>query len=265
MWGGADFLGGATSRRLPALAVYGLSQVVGLVALLVVVTLWWSWGDDPAYWPYAIGSSLLGLVAMVSFYRALALGPMGIISPLVSLGVLVPLIAGLIAGDRPTAIQSVGIVLALFGILLASGPELTGAESMRPLMLATVAALSFGGMFVLMAEGSAHSPLMTMTGMRITTVVIMGLVLLKARSLGGAGRVDVVPLVAIGILDVAANVTYGYATTMGLLSTVSVLGNLYPVVTAVLAAAVLRERLRPVQYLGVSVAIAGVLAISAGV
>ncbi len=263
MWGSADFLGGTTSRRLPALAVYALSQVVGLVGLLIVVTVWWSWDDDPGYWPYAIGSSLLGLVSMVAFYRALALGPMGIISPLVSLGVLVPVAVGLLGGDRPGGIEIAGIVLALVGILLASGPELTGAESARPLLLATTAAVAFGGMFVLMAEGSVYSPLMTMTGMRLTTVVLMGLVWLRVRSVGGAGRADIPALVAIGLLDVAANVTYGYATTMGMLTTVSVLGNLYPVVTAVLAAVVLRERLRPIQYAGVVVAIIGVLSISA--
>ena len=263
MWGSADFLGGSTSRRLPALAVYGLSQVVGLVALLIVVTVYWSWDDDPGYWPYAIGASLLGLVSMVAFYRALALGPMGIVSPLVSLGVLVPIVVGLVGGDRPGGVELLGIGLALAGILLASGPELTGAESARPLLLATLAALAFGGMFVLMAQGSAHSPLMTMTGMRITTVVLMAAVWMRVRSFGGAGRADIPVLVGIGLLDVAANVTYGYATTMGLLTTVSVLGNLYPVVTAVLAALVLRERLRPIQYVGVTVAISGVLAISA--
>lgn len=263
MWGTADFLGGATSRRLPALAVYGLSQVVGLIGLLVVVTVWWSWDDDPGYWPYAIGSSLLGLVSMVAFYRALALGPMGIVSPLVSLGVLVPVAVGLLSGERPGPVEMAGIGLALLGILLASGPELTGAESARPLLLATVAALAFGGMFVLMAQGSVHSPLMTMTGMRITTVLLMGLVWLRVRSIGGAGRADVPALVGIGLLDVAANVTYGYATTMGMLTTVSVLGNLYPVVTAVLAATVLRERLRGIQYIGVTVAIVGVLTLSA--
>lgn len=264
MWGSADFLGGATSRRLPALAVYGLSQAVGLAALLVAATVWWSWDDDPGYWPYAIASSLLGLVAMVAFYRALAMGPMGIVSPLVSLGVIVPLAVGLLKGESPTLLQAAGIGAALVGILLASGPELTGAESIRPLLLAGLAALAFGGMFVFMAEGSAYSPIMTMTAMRITAVVVLGLVLLRVRTLGGAGRHDAGPLIAIGILDVAANVTYGYATTLGLLSAVAVLGNLYPVVTAVLAAAVLRERLRPVQYAGVAVAIAGVLAISAG-
>ena len=69
---------------------------------------------------------------------------------------------------------------------------------------------------------------------------------------------------AIGVFDAGANVAYGVATTLGLLSTTAVLGSLYPVVTAILAAIVLHERLRAVQYAGVAVAMAGVVMISAG-
>lgn len=264
MWGTGDFLGGVTTRRLPALAVYGLAQAVGFVALVVVATAFGAWGADPGYWPWAIASSLLGLVGMLAFYSALSIGPMGIVSPLVSLSVVIAVAVGLLRGEVPGAIQVLGILAAVIGILLASGPELSGAESARPLILAGIAAVAFGGMYVTMAEGSAYSPLMTMTGMRITSVVIFAVVLLVVRNVGGAGRRDVLPIVAIGIFDAAANVLYGIATTMGMLATTAVLGSLYPVVTAILAAIVLHERLRPVQYAGVTVAMLGVVLISAG-
>ncbi len=262
MWGTADFVGGVTSRRLPALAVYGLSQGVGFVILGGIATLWGGWAREPGYWPGAIGASVLGLVAMVAFYQALAIGPMGIVSPLVSLSVLVPVAVSLIRGEQPVPIQVLGIILAVVGILLASGPELSGAESARPLLLAGAAALGFGGMYVLMAEGSQHDALMTMTGMRVTSVVIFAVVLVAVRSVGGAGRRDVLPLVVIGVFDAGANLAFGVATTTGLLSTTSVLGSLYPVVTAILAAIFLRERLRAVQYAGVVAAIGGVLMIA---
>jgi drug/metabolite transporter (DMT)-like permease len=115
-----------------------------------------------------------------------------------------------------------------------------------------------------MAQGSAYSPLMTMTGMRITTMVLFAVILVWARSLGGAKRGDALPLIATGVFDAGANVAYGVATTMGLLATTAVLGSLYPVVTALLAAIVLHERLRAVQYAGVAVAMVGVVMISAG-
>ena len=263
MWGTADFLGGVASRRRPVLIVYGLSQLVGLVTLALVTTVMGAWGADPRFWPWAIGSGLLGIAGMVAFYRALALGPMGIVSPLVSVAVVIPVAVGLLRGEEPSSLALLGVAFAIVGILLASGPELTGAEALVPLALAAIAALAFGGMFVLMAEGSATSPLMTMTGMRITTVAVLAIPLLLARPWRGSGRADAWQLTSIGVLDAAANLAYGVATTMGLLVTVAVLGSLYPVVTAVLAAWLLRERLRPVQYVGVAAALAGVLLISA--
>jgi drug/metabolite transporter (DMT)-like permease len=84
------------------------------------------------------------------------------------------------------------------------------------------------------------------------------------RSLGGAGRADAIPLVIVGVFDAVANVLYGFATTLGLLATTAVLGDLYPVVTAVLAAVFLHERLKAVQYAGVAAAIVGVMMISVG-
>ena len=264
MWGTADFLGGVLSRRLPPLAVYGISQMIGFVLLVALATARGGWAAPPDYWLWAIAGSLAGLVGMVAFYGALAIGPMGLISPFVSLSVLVPLGVGLLRGEAPGSVAMLGIVLAIVGILLASGPELSGAESARPLVLAGIATASFGAMFVFMAEGSARNPLMTMTGMRVTTAVIFVAVLLKVRNFGGARPRDLLPLAIIGVFDAAANVAFGYSTTLGLLSTTSVLGDLYPVMTAVLAAIILRERLRPVQYAGVAAALTGVLLISAG-
>ncbi len=264
MWGAADFLGGALSRRMPALAVYGLSQVVGLAALIVFATATGAWDADPAFWPWAIGAGVLGIVSMVTFYAALAIGPMGIISPLVALSVLIPVGYGLLRGEQPAGIAMVGILVAVVGVLLASGPELSGGQSPRALVLAGTSALAFGVIVIFMAEGSKYSATMTVTGMRITAVTCLMCAAVWARSVGNPTSRDILPLVAIGIFDAAANVAFGMATALGMLATVSVLAALYPVVTAVLAAIVLRERLKPVQYIGVTGAIIGVVMISAG-
>jgi drug/metabolite transporter (DMT)-like permease len=232
--------------------------------LILVATAARAWGAEPGYWPWAIASSLLGMAGMVTFYSALSIGPMGIVAPLVSLSVIVPVVVGLLRGEVPRGLQVIGIIAAVAGILLASGPELSGAETAKPLLLAGAATIAFGGMYLTMAEGSAHSPLMTMTAMRLTTLVVFGGIFAVVRNVGGATRRDVVPLAGVGFFDAAANVSFGTATTMGMLATTSVLGSLYPVVTTVLAAIVLKERLKPVQYAGVTVAIAGVVLISSG-
>lgn len=264
-WGTGDFLGGVLTRRLPVLAVYCLSQLSGLALLLVVAVATRAWTAPTGYLPWAVAASVAGMLAMTAFYTALATGRMGIVSPVTSLSVVVPLAVGLLVkGDQPAPAQVLGLLAAVAGVLLASGPELSGEGTGRPVFLALVAAAGFGVMFVGMAEGSAYSPVMTPLVMRTTSIVLSGAVLVARRSVGGVGRRDVAPLLAIGVLDAGANVLFSVATTLGLLSLTSVLGSLYPVMTAVLAAVFLHERLRPVQYAGVAVALTGVALITAG-
>lgn len=263
LWGSADFIGGVTSRRVAPLAVYGISQVAGAVVLVITATLTHGWDDPPAYWPWGIAASLVGLLGMLAFYRALSIGPMGIVSPLVALSVMVPVaFALLFRGEMPGGMQVLGMIVAIGGILLASGPELVGAQSARPILLGIVAAIMFGVFYIVVAEGSATSPVMTMVAMRLTTMLLFIPILVIARGFGGARWSDGPRLAVLGVFDASANVMFGVASTQGLLSTTSVLGSLYPVVTAILAAVILKERLRAVQYAGVAAAIAGIVLIS---
>lgn len=263
MWGGADFIGGFMSRRYAPLAVYAWAQVFGLLVVAAITTAVGGWSSDPAYWPWAIATGVSGFAAMLLFYMALATGPMGIISPLVSVSVIIPLAYGLLMGETPTSVQVLGIVVAIGGILLASGPELNGAQSARPLILAAVSAVGFGLFTIFLQRGSAISPIMTVTASRMTVVAIVIVIFAFARSSGGIRGRDLAAIFALGALEAVSNVLFAYAITMDMLATTAVLGSLYPVVTAILAAIVLRERLRAVQYAGVITALVGVVLIAA--
>lgn len=267
MWGTADFLAGELSRRRAAIAVAGASQIVGLLVMLValVVTQEYTKGIPLTdYLGWAVLASLSGLGGLVAFYTALSTGRMGVVSPIAALGVLVPLGVGLLRGESPTGLQTLGIVVAVVGVVLASGPEVSGRVGLRPVLLACVAALMFGLFTVFLANGSAVSPVLTLTAQRTTSTVLSLTAAVIAGSIGGLQRGDVPRLVIIGSFDLGANLAFGIATTLGLLTIVSVLGSIYPVVTVILAWAVLRERLLPVQYVGVAAALAGVAAIAAG-
>lgn len=264
LWGTADFLGGTASRRLHALAVVGASQFVGLVAVLAYAGATGRLDDDRAYVPWAVAAGLAGLLGLVTFYIALAAGTMGVVAPIAALGVVVPVLVGLSRGETPSLLQLAGMALALAGVVLASGPELEGGAGARPLVLASVASVCFGITLLFIAEGSETSPPMTLVGMRATTVPIVLLVALIVRSRGGITRGDTPVLVAAGVTDAGANLAFGVASTGGYLSVVAVLGSLYPVVTAGLAALVHGERLRRVQQVGVGAALFGVALLAAG-
>ena len=274
LWGGADFLGGSISRRRAVVLVVATSQLAGLAAIALVALAAGAWRADTAYLPWAAAAGLSGLVGLVCFYAALAAGTMGVVSPIAALGVVVPVLVGLVRGERPGAVQFVGIVLAVLGVVLASGPELSGRSGARPLLLAAVAALGFGLALLFIAEGARTSTLMTLVMMRLTSVTVLGvalLVALGALARGRGSRVrlrldhrDIGLVTVVGVGDVGANLAFGLASTRGLVSVVAVLGSLYPVVTVLLARLLHGERLALVQTVGVSGALGGVAMIAAG-
>jgi drug/metabolite transporter (DMT)-like permease len=211
-----------------------------------------------------------GTCGIVAFYRALATGTMGVIAPIAALGVVVPVAVGLSQGDQPSVLQGVGIVVAVTGVVLASGPELRSAEQARraaalPLLLAAVAAVGFGLVFVALDHGAKTSTVMTLVVMRSASILLLlGFVAVNRSTQLRIARTDLPVLVAIGVLDVGANGTFAYATRHGLLSVVSVLSSLYPAITVLLARSVHAERLRGIQIAGVVGALAGVCLIASG-
>ncbi|MEU6274548.1 DMT family transporter [Streptomyces populi] len=274
LWGLADFGGGLLTRRAPALTVVVVSQSIAAAVLGVIVLATGGWSAaGPQLW-FAVAAGLVGPVALLSFYKALALGPMGVVSPLGSLAVAVPIGVGLFLGERPGLVQIAGITVAVAGVVLAGGPQLRGAPVQRQAILLTlVAAAGFGTVFVLIAEASS-----SVTGLflalfvqRVTNVVTGGAALAlsvrrggRALPEGGFPWASLPALAFVGLADVAANGTYSVAAQHGPVTVAAVLASLYPVVTALAARGVLKERLRAVQATGAALALAGTVLLATG-
>lgn len=263
-WGSADYLGGMLSKRRPAIAVVGGSQPFGLLLATCVALLThkWMFANEMVLW--GIGSGIFGLAGLICFYTALSSGRMGIVSPISSLGVMLPLFIALANGEKPTEIQMLGIATAIVGIVLASGPELRGGTSAKPVILAFGAALSFGTSIYFMARGAHFSPIMTIVTMRMTQVLIVIVVAIALRSIGGLTKRDAPMLAVIGVTDALANILFTSAAALGLISITSVLGSLYPMVTVLLAWWLNKERLAQIQYWGIGTTMLGIVAITIG-
>jgi drug/metabolite transporter (DMT)-like permease len=194
---------------------------------------------------------------------------MGVVAPITALGGAVPVVAGLLRGEEPSGLQLVGLVVALVGVFLASGPELSGNAGMVPIVLAGIAAVCFGFSLLFIADGSDIDALATVTGMRAvtTTLGVVIVVTLLARRQAGRAAVDRrawLPLIAVGVMDIGANLTFGLAASQGLLTLAAVAGSLYPVATVLLARFVHHEQLARIQQVGVVLALGGVAVIAAG-
>jgi drug/metabolite transporter (DMT)-like permease len=264
------------------------SQGAGL-ALAAIWVLASGDGPPPAHDVLpGVAAGAGGAIALSAFYRALSIGTMSIVAPISATGALVPVVVGVAGGDRPGAVQAVGMAVAVVGVVLASredqqvddaaaahsgepgrragGHAAKAADARRSVALALVAALGFGLFLTLMKPASDHSVPWALLFARLASVSAIGL---AAAATGAAVRPvfrrAALPGVAlVGALDVGANALYGVATTKGLLSIVAVLGDLYPVSTILLARLVLRERVRRSQEAGIIAVLAGVAMIAAG-
>jgi drug/metabolite transporter (DMT)-like permease len=264
-WGFADFGAGVASRRAPVFTVAAGAQAAGLLVILAVVLA----TGDPVPSARRIAWAAFGGVAAVvglsSFYRALAVGTMGIVGPITATAALVPLFFALERGERPSLLQGIGIALAIAGVIGASVERVPeGRRIGAGVGLACVAALMFGCSLVGLSRAAPGGVAWGILVMRVTAVPLILLLAVAVgprRRLSGRGWLV---LAAIGVGDTGATLLYGAASTRGLLSVVAVLSSLYPIVIVVLGRVFLAERVARAQLGGVAVALAGVALISAG-
>jgi drug/metabolite transporter (DMT)-like permease len=263
-WGVGDFLAGLRSRSLPVLTVLVVSQAAGLLTIALVVAARGTGPPDARYLGYAVLAGLCGAAGLAALYRGLAVGDMSVVAPISATAAVVPVIAGLVSGERPSVLQGLGVALALAGVALTAHESGTGGGGPATgVGLALVAALSFGLVLVALGAASEGDALWGTLSMRSTSFSTLVVAALLVRP-GFALRDGALPaLVLIGILDVAGTMLFAVASTKSLLSLAAVLAQLYPVVTVLLARVVLGERISRHQQLGVVAVFAGVVLITA--
>jgi drug/metabolite transporter (DMT)-like permease len=266
-WGVADFLGGLKSRQLSVFSVLLVSSFFGLGAVLVIVTIRGvALPADPVLLLAVVGG-LAGVVAMFLLYRGLSIGSMAIVAPISATGVILPVVVSLAAGDNPTALQKLGMTVAIAGAVLASLEKNDDGNCRRlatGVGLAIGSAIAAGIFFVVMDLASDVDPYWAAFLMRLSYFGFLIIIFLLKRPAVQTGRVHMPAIIFLGVCDALAGFAYALATTHGILGLVAVVGALYPAVTVLLSMLVLHERPQPAQCIGVAFAVVGIVFISAG-
>lgn len=268
-FGSGDFVGGRASMSAPTATVLVVSQwcaVTGAVVVALAVGARVS-PSDLAYGACAGGVNVVGLGLL---YRGLASSAMGVVAPVTAVTASVlPVAWGLARGERPSAVVLAGAALAIAaGGLIARESRAAGG---RPIAGGTLLAIGAGAMLgaslVLYAETSTASGFWpVLTGRAAAAVLATAFVLaLASRSepafpVGNARGLAV----AAGLLDVTATALLLEALRHGLLVVVAPVAALAPGFTVVLAWIVLRERLERHQWIGLLVALAGLVLVAIG-
>ncbi|MFI6817696.1 EamA family transporter [Nonomuraea sp. NPDC050328] len=263
-WGTSDFLGGLKSRALPLPSVLLLSQATALALLATATAVR---GSGPPGLDFLGQAAIAGLgetLGIAALYRGFAVGTMSIVAPVAAAAPLVPLLAGLAAGQVPGSLQFTGMALAVLGLIITSRrpTDEAGTRPQVSILYGMLAALGFGAFFLTLHNAGQADIGWSLLTARLTTVTVIASVIALRRHRVAVRRSDLPALAAIGVLIVAADAQYAFASILGPVGVAAVLGSLHTVVTIALARIILKERLSRLQAIGVGVVLAGVLILS---
>jgi drug/metabolite transporter (DMT)-like permease len=274
IYGAGDYFGGIASRRLTPVRVVALAGLIGLgLLLLASVFVGGVFSPEAVFW--GMLSGVAGSMAILTLYWALAIGPMSILSPLTAvISAIVPLGWGVVLGERLSTIGYLALGIALVAVVLVGFVPEKGAvrPSVKGVVVAAISGVLIGVLLILLHTAPADSGLLPLVFNRVSYLVILWAIVLalwlRSRRTGAGfgppARAALWPIVAAGVADAAANTLLIIGFRLGELSVIAVLSALYPAGTIALAAIFLKERIAPVQWAGLGLALvaAGMLALA---
>ena len=257
VFGVADYFGGRASRSVHAIVVTFIGQFAALFVLLTIALASRVPVPGAQDWMWGGMAGVAGATGLLAFYRAMGSGFMTVAAPIsaVTTGG-VPIVIGLLQGERPGALALIGMPVALAAIALVSdvfGPGHRRAPRSvvyQSLLAGTV----FGSLFVMLNNTSTTSGVWPIVAMRVASVPFMAIVLLSSRKKVSSARFYLPIIILSGVLDSVANALFLLATRHGFMSVVAVIVALYPASTLILATQIDKEKIHPPQAIGLSLA-----------
>jgi drug/metabolite transporter (DMT)-like permease len=254
-WGIGDFGGGLTSRSAPVLGVLAGSQLASLFVAVPILAL----GSEPAMATSDLAISILGgafgASGLALLYRGLAVGRMGVVAPVAAvLTATLPVAFGFVTEGVPNIVAIAGIGFAALSVVLVSRSPDTGDGRPSGVLYALGAGTIFG-LFSISASFLDDRLLVgPLVVIRVTSVLAIVAWVVLARQQWRVPRRLWPALIGVGVIDMASTGAYLSAIAIGPLAIAAILASLYPVVTTILAALVLRERVTPVHAAGIAAA-----------
>jgi drug/metabolite transporter (DMT)-like permease len=264
-YGVGDFVGAFASRTHSAVTVLLYSYPVGAV-LMTAMLPFFPGALTGRTVLFGVAGGLAGLVGVTIMYTLMVTAPMNVISPVTAvLAAIVPVVFGVVIGERPQLAAWSGIVLGVGAVVLVSRTTEAhphGRIALRVIALAAVSGLGFGFYFIFLARAGDDSGLWPLVISRIASAALIVPIAWQRGAFAQVRGRMLAVVMAAGLLDALANMFFLLATRQGLLSLASVLTALYPAVTVMLAVGLLHEHTSRMQRVGLALAAAAIVLIT---
>jgi drug/metabolite transporter (DMT)-like permease len=260
VWGGGDFTGGLASRRAKSAHVLIIGGTVGFAALILLALLWREPMPPASSVGWSLVAGLCGMIGLASLYHGLANGRASVVSPTSTLvSITIPVLYSALREGVPTLIKLLGFVLACAGVWMASrqldDPNAAARES--GFRVALLAGLGFGLFFILISWTDVRSVFGSLAAARVATVGSSLAILFLRREAFSRAAFSPISL-ASGVLDAIGNALFLIAKQYTRLDVATVLGSMYPISTILLSFALLKEKIAPIQWLGIGLCLVAI-------
>ena len=272
-YGTADFFGGIASRRMSPVLVSLFSHIASFVAALGMTLFMTShWSAEGSYFGAIAGAC--EAVGFLLFYYVLSIGSIAVIAPIVSvIYAIVPVAWAVALGDALPPLAWVGVALGFGAILALSlgessddghGDPIPSRETHSKmgvrklsLLLAVIAGVTWGFATVALDYAPSEAGATPAVAGAATSFVIVILIFVIGRKYINTttAKAPVAQSLISGALFGIANALILVALLSGSLALVGLLTALYPLATVLLARFVLKERITPIQWVGIIAAV----------
>ena len=261
-WGTGDFCGGLAAKRTDLFRVVIGSQLFGVLMLAAAAVAFGDGTPTVASVMWSAVAGLCGAVGLLSLYKALAVGRMGLAAPVSGvLSAVLPVVAGSATDGMPGWLRFAGFVLALAGVWLVARSA-RARFRLRDLGLPIAAGLGFGAFIIVISWGSGRGVFWPLVAARIASLSVLAVIATFTRQPLFPARRHL-PIVAIsGIGDAGGNAFLVLAAHAGRLDVAAVLSSLYPATTVLLAWLILHERLTRWQLAGLLAVLSAIVMIT---
>ncbi len=262
LYGSSDFGGGLAARRFGSLRVSVVGSAVATVLAWAVLIMVGGPGPTLRAVAWGLAAGLAGGAGTLVLYRGLARGQMSVVGPLSAVGaVVVPVLAGVALGERPSLLAVGGVLVALPAIVLVAASGSVRGKLGGGLVDGLAAGLAFGILFIGLAQ-AGHAGLWPVASEQTGALLVTLGVAVKSRQPLRIPVRDLTIPVLTGVSGMAATLAYFYATHFSMLAVAAVLVSLYPGVTVLLARVILHERFSPAQRAGLGLCALAIAAIA---
>ena len=264
-WGAGDFYGGLASRKLHQFQVLLITTYSSLILLVLFAVIWREHFPSVQNIIIALVAGISGALGLSALYKGLSLGNAALVAPVSGvIGAIVPTLVGLFVEGLPGILKLIGFVLSIVGIWLVTrskdGNDFTVQGGLG---LALLAGIGFGGFLALIAQLEGTQLFAPLVFAKLASIVL-AFVLLRARRLPVPKPGESFTALWSGVLDVGGNILYLFATQFTRLDIAALLSSLYPAGTVLLSSIILKEKLSPYQWVGVSICIVAITLITSG-